>query len=97
MKKFQTSLFVSVALFLCVILSFLAFAEQDGENYFKNGTFENGNTIELVAVSGAPSLALSTDAADGSYSLKVSSKNNYAHAGIPISLKKEENMYIPSI
>ena len=88
MKKFKTQLFVSVSLFLCVILSFLAFAEQDGKNYFKNGTFENGNTIELAAVTGAPSLALSTDAADGSYSLKVSSKNNYAHAGIPISLEE---------
>ena len=41
MKKFKTQLFVSVSLFLCIILSFLAFAEPDGENYFKNGTFEN--------------------------------------------------------
>ncbi|MGN1122155.1 MAG: sialate O-acetylesterase, partial [Eubacteriales bacterium] len=62
----------------------------DGENYFQNGSFENLESIEMepcngtVATLGPGDL----DAADGVYSLRVTSFSNYGHIGIPVKLEE---------
>ena len=60
----------------------------DGVNYFKNGSFEDTEAIEMKACNGtSPTLAAGdTDASDGVYSLRITA-GNYGHIGIPMVLE----------
>lgn len=61
----------------------------DGENYFRNGSFERTDETELRACNGTQLRLLpgDLDACDGMYSLRVVSLSAYGHAGIPLSLE----------
>ena len=88
MRKFRFLSILVIFVLLGVSLSAVTTAVKDNENYFKNGSFEDRNNTEFIGVTGSPSFSDSTDATDGTRSLKVTSTSNYAHIGLPLELEK---------
>ena len=62
---------------------------EPGVNFFKNGSFEDTETIEMVECNGTSAVLTpgNTDASDGIYSLMVRGNTPYAHVGIPIQIE----------
>ena len=89
MKKFQTLLIAVLVLCTMLFTSAAAIAVQDNENFFKNGSFEDENNIEMIVPEGfSATVSRDLEASAGVYSLKVSTNNNYTHIGYPLSLEE---------
>lgn len=62
----------------------------DGENYLKNGSFEDTEHIEFTKANGTnvTLAAGNIDAMDGIFSLEVTSVSGYGHAGMAVMLEE---------
>ncbi len=91
MKNRKIILCVLLSLFIALMMSALtvAGAIADNENFFKNGSFEDFDNIEMIIPDGfSATLSQDLEASAGVYSLKVTTANNYTHIGYPLSLEE---------
>ena len=89
MKKFQTLLIAVLVLCTMLFTSAAAIAVQDNENFFKNGSFEDENNIEMIVPEGfSATVSRDLEASAGVYSLKLSTNNDYTHIGYSLSLEE---------
>ena len=88
--KFVTVRSAIVFVVVVLVMSMLCFSQvADNENFLKNGSFEDENSIEMIVPEGFTcTISRNLEASAGVYSLCVKSEKNYGHIGFPVSLEE---------